>query len=261
MKKMITLATAGLLLTLASCGSVGAGNISVNNGKESDATVKKEIKIADFDEVSAQQGIKIIYSQGPNPGTASVSTTSEAEKYLKITVKNGEMKAFYDTDGMKISNIKIKGPTIIRLTSPVLTEVDLSSGAYFKIEGSYSSSKSMEADLSSGSSFEAESIACSKFEADLSSGAAMNVKSLAGSLEMEASSGAVANVSAATNGDVSVKVSSGASVSISDMASGAVSAKASSGGALTLSGKASSFSKKTSSGGSVSASGLKVTQP
>lgn len=260
MNKLMSMAAAISLLTLASCGSMGAGNVSVDNGKDSEATVKKEIKISDFNEVSAMQGIKVIFTQGTNPGKAIVSTTPYAEQYLKVTVKDGELKAWYDAEGQKKTNVKIKGPTIIKISSPELKEVDLSSGANFKLNGDFTSNGQFEVELSSGSSFEAGSIRCGEFDAQVSSGASMKVKSVAGKLEVDVSSGSSASISQATNGNASVEASSGASVSISGMSSGNVLAKASSGGSVTLSGKATLFTKKTSSGGAVYSSGLKVSQ-
>lgn len=132
-------ATVSLLLAACSPSSIVNscvnGNVSVRNGKESDATVKKQVKIADFDGIDAQQGIKVLFSQGQNPGTANIATTPSAEKYLRVEVKDRTLHVYYGGN----CKDKIQGPSIITVSSPVLNEVDLSSAARLEINSDLTS--------------------------------------------------------------------------------------------------------------------------
>ena len=159
----ISTLTTGLILSASllmfGCSVNGIANSSVSlDSNEAKTTVKKTIKISDFDEIEASQGIKIILVQGTNNGTAAISTTESAEKYLKVEVRNNTLKAYYSNSG--IQNVSIKGPSIIRLTCPDLKEVNLSSLANLTIEGEFKSNGEMEVDLSSSASFNAGKITC-----------------------------------------------------------------------------------------------------
>ncbi|MDE6553451.1 MAG: DUF2807 domain-containing protein, partial [Muribaculaceae bacterium] len=134
MKTKVFSCFAVLALMLSGC-MVATGNngVSVNNGKDSEATVKKEIKVSAFNEVKASQGIKVIVSQGKFPGKVSVATTPSAEEYLQVNVTDGTLKVFYDNKAKE--DKKIKGPSIITVTVPELEEADLSSGANLLLKG------------------------------------------------------------------------------------------------------------------------------
>lgn len=248
-KLLSSLALMGLMLT--SCFTVTSGN--VNNGKDSDATVKKEISLSKFDEIHASQGIKVIVNQGKYPGKVAVATTPSAEKFLKVTVSDGTLNAYYDNKTM-VGNIK--GPSIITVTIPELEEADLSSGAFIEVKGAFNSSNQMEFDLSSGSALNIENLTCAKLSIDTSSGASATVHSLNGNLKADASSGSSISVKTVEGGYLEFGASSGASISAKSVKSSSIKANASSGGSISLSGKTDRLDKSTSSGGSVNTSGL-----
>lgn len=252
-KLLSSIALMGLMLT--SCFTVTSGNI--NNGKDSDATVKKEIKTATFNEIQASQGIKVIVSQGKFPGKISVATTTSAEKYLQVKVSDGKLKVCYDNKSFKGT---IKGPSIITITVPALEEVDLSSGASFLLKDNFTSTQNMEFDLSSGSSLNIENLSCPNLSVETSSGASATVGSVKGNLECDASSGSSIEIASAEGGVFEFKASSGADIDADSLKSSSIKASASSGGSISLSGKTNALDKKTSSGGSVRTSKLNFPQ-
>lgn len=252
--KLIT-SLAVLAMTLSSCiVATGNNGVSVNNGKDSDATVKKEIKVSSFDEIQASQGIKVIVSQGQFSGKVSVATTPSAEEYLQVKVNDGTLKVYYDNKAM--TGKKIKGPSIITVTIPELEEADLSSGANLLLKGSFNSSRKMDFDLSSGSYLKIEDLSCAELSIDASSGANATVENINGDLDADSSSGSSISVKEARGRVFSVDASSGSSISLKSNQSDEIRASASSGASISLSGRTERLSKQASSGGSVSTSGL-----
>lgn len=268
---------ASLFLTGCTISGIAGNNVSVD-GNDSEATVKKSVKISNFNEIEASQAIQIIYVQGKNTGIADISTTPSAEKYLKVEVKDKTLKVYYaNTKGNKY--VKIKGPSIIRVSSPELHEVDLSSAANVSIEGDLKLNGDFELDLSSASSFNAGNITCSKFDADMSSSASANIANLNGNVEadlssassikfgyvkgnvdLETSSSASINIDSLIASTISAVSSSAGSISLSGISGGTISASASSGADINLSGKAETLDKHTSSGGSVKHSNLTLSR-
>lgn len=268
---------ATMYLSSCSFSSISASNVNVV-GNESEATVKKTVSIGNFNELEASQGIKIIFVQGANSGKANISTTPTAEKYLRVEVKNNKLKAYYANSDLK-SNAKIKDPTIIRVSSPVLNEVDLSSAAQVSIEGNLNVKGNFELELSSASSFNAENLSCQNLDAELSSSSSAYIGSLNGNLDAEvssassisvgilkgnfdgeSSSAASINIDSLKSTAISAEASSAASITLSKISGGNIKASASSGAKVKLSGKANSLNKNSSSGGSVSHSKLTVTR-
>lgn len=266
---------ASLLLTSCTISGIANSNVSVD-GNEAEATVKKSVKISDFNEIEASQAIKVIYVQGANDGIASISTTPSAEKYLKIEVKDKTLKAYYaNTEGIKV--VKIKGPSIIRVSSPELHEVDLSSAANLTVEGDLNLNGDLELNLSSASSFNAENITCQKLdadfsssasayiadlkgmlEADMSSASSIEIGSMTGNLDAEASSSAFITINSLASSVIAAEASSAASIKLSGISGGNIDASASSGAKIKLSGKANHLNEDSSSGGIVSHNNLEI---
>ncbi|MDE6638300.1 MAG: DUF2807 domain-containing protein [Muribaculaceae bacterium] len=264
---------ASLFLSGCSISGIAGNNVSVE-GNDGKATVKKSVNISDFNEIEASQAIKVIYEQSKNTGIAEISTTPSAEKYLKVEVKDKVLKVYYtNTENHKY--VKIKGPSIIRVSSPELNEVDLSSAANVTIEGDLKLKGNFELDLSSASSFNARNITCSKLDADLSSSASAQISNLTGNLEadlssastisfekvkgnvdLECSSAASIDINTLIASTVSAEASSAGSISISGISGGSISSSASSGAKIKLSGNADTLRKDESSGGSVNHSKL-----
>ena len=273
-------AAAAILLTGCTVSTINAdtGVSVVSPGKDSDAKIKKTVKISDFDEISASQNIKVIFTQGPNSGTASIATTPSAEKYLKLVVKDKKLDIYYANPGKK--NVKIQGPTIVTVSSPELKEVELSSAASFVVKENLNVSGTLEVDLNSSGLFKAGSIVCGKLKVDASSAARAEIAELSGDLNADASSSASIKVGKVKGGKVSADVSSAANISmdgvdcslldaeassagkigLKGIACSMIEAEASSAGRITLSGEAGSLNKEVSSGGSISTSSLSLTR-
>ena len=267
------------MILLSGCFSVIGGNHSVSNGNDSDATVKKEIKIGEFNEVVASQSIKVIFEQGSNPGKAFVATTPSAEKYLKVTVSENKLKVYYDVK-QDDHSVKIKGPSIVKVSSPSLANINLYSGAEMKVNGDYIGNESLSVNVSSGAefkakgdfnckgklnlglssaaSFEARSIACDRLKIEISSGADLDVKNLSGNLTVNASSGSDVEIDDANCETISLGASSGSDIKIENINSEEIYAQASSGADITLQGVTNKLKQNASSGGSIKTSKLTV---
>lgn len=268
---------ASMLLSGCSISGIANSNISVEDN-DGEASVKKTVKISDFNEIEASQAIKVIFVQGANTGQAVISTTPSAEKYLNVEVKNKTLKAYYtNTDGKY--NVKIKGPSIIRVSSPDLTEVELSSAANMTIEGDLKINGDLEIDLNSASSFNAGNITCQKLdadfsssasgfiasltgylEADMSSAASLEIAKLKGDLNIEASSASSITIDEIYPSSVKVEASSASSVKLSGLSGGNIDASASSGAKIKLSGKANTLRQNASSGGSIKHNNLTLSR-
>lgn len=277
----ITTFTSGLAvcasLLLSACSINGIANSHINiTGNDAQPTVNKTIKIGDFNEIEASQAIKVVFVQGPNKGVASISTTPSAEKYLKVEVKDKTLKAYYvNTEGMK--DVKIKGPSIIKVSSLELNEIDLSSAANVTIEGELKLNGNLEVDLSSASSFNATKISCKKLDidfsssasayiadlngyldAELSSASSVEIAKMNGNLDAEASSAASITINSITSSSMKAEASSASSIKLSGISGGAINANASSGAKINLSGKAKSLNHDASSGAKVDYKKLEI---
>lgn len=261
-----------LCILLFSCS---VGNVSINNGKDSDATVKKSVRIGNFSEIDASQGIKVTWTQGQSSGKAIVATTPSAEPYLKVYVKDGCLYLKYDTKSSK--NVNVKGPTIVTVSSPELNGVDLSSSASLTVNGTWRQQGDVEIDLSSAASVSIARLDCRKLEydasssakaaihdltasldADMSSASSLRIKSLkGGDFEAECSSAAKLTVDSFFGNNINVQTSSAANISISGIDCDEIKADASSGSGISLSGQCRWISQDTSSGAKVNTSGLK----
>ena len=244
-----------LAMMLSGCiVATGNNGISVNNGTDSDATVKKEVKISAFDEIKVSQGIKVIVYQGEFPGKVSVATTPSAQDFLQVKVDDGTLKVYYDNKDMATK--KIKGPSIITVTIPELEEADLSSGSSLVLSGAFKSKGKMDFDLSSGSYLKIENLTCAKLSLNTSSGANATVVNFRGDLDADSSSGSSISVKEAVGGVMTVDASSGSSISLKSNESDEIRASASSGASISLSGRTERLTRQASSGGSVNSSGL-----
>lgn len=280
MKKITTL-TAGLafcgafLVSSCSLTSVANSNISIEGNNEK-PTVKKTVKISDFNEIEASQAIKVVFVQGPNNGIASISTNSSAEKYIKVEVNGKTLKAYYTNFGDN-KNLKINGPTIIKVSSPMLNEIDLSSAANVTIEGDLNLSGNLEVDLSSASSFTASKISCKQLDidfsssasayisnltgyldAELSSASSLEIEKLKGNIDAETSSAASITIKSIASSSIKADASSASSIVLSGISGGSVFANASSGAKINLSGKAKSLTHDASSGAKVNHDDLEL---
>lgn len=230
------------------------GKGSVSNGSEADATVKKVVDIPDFDGIDAEQGIKIVYSQGASSGKADIATTPSAEKYLRVTVKDRTLHAYYEGD----YGDKIKGPSIIRVTGASLKDVELSSAAVLEIKTDLKVESELVIDISSAASFIAGNVRCGKLKIEASSASSAKIGNLTGYASLDASSSANVWIGALQGEIVNVEASSVSEVTVKSLNCKRLRAEASSAAKIILSGKTQSFSKVVSSGAGIDDSSLQV---
>lgn len=221
-----------MALVLTSCFTMTGGNVSINNGDESEATVKKQVKIGEFKEIKASRGIKIVFTQGNNPGVASVATTPSAEKYLKVRVKDNTLEAYYETP----DNLpkEIKGPSIITVSSQTLTEVKLSSAASLEIKENFQLSSPLILDMSSASSFQANVIECSNLNIDSSSASSISIDNLNGNLIADVSSASSLSINCIDANNISLDASSASKIDINKVKANKIIADASSTSKINL---------------------------
>lgn len=275
MRILNTILIAAALGASALMGCSMNSALSVTNGNVKDVTVRKNVRIGNFDKIDVQTGIRVIFTQGNATGIAQVATTPSAEKYLKITVSDGELSIRYEKTGTH----SIKGPTIVKVVSPYLTEVELSSAATLKVAGDLDlrdklnvdlssagkavfnnvTAKSVNIDLSSSSSAEFATINADKVNVDVSSASKTTIsKSVATSLDLEASSAAKIEIGYFNGTNINAEASSAAGISISGIMATKTYAEASSGAKVTLKGKCEYIDKETGSGGRVDTSQLNI---
>lgn len=240
---------------------------SVNNGNDSDATIKRRAKIGNFNKIHASQGIKIFFTQGKNPGYADVMTTPSAKDYIQVYVKDGCLYAKYDGDFKRIN-----GPSIIRVSATTLNDIDLSSAASVVVENQIVQKSKLEIELSSAAKVKISKLECTELEIDLSSSASVladevkanstsiDVSSAAsaslGSLrstrvEIEATSAAKTNIKELYADNLSLETSSAGNIKVEAGECKNVSADASSGAKISLRGSFTTVKKETSSGSSI----------
>lgn len=234
-----------------------------------ESRIEKTIKISEFSSVKAATGIEIVYTQGKFNGIANVSVSSAVEKYLRVEVEGGRLKAYYHNPGSK--GINNPGRTVVTVQSPTLKKIELSSAAKFTMKGKYEQNRTLEVDLSSASSAMFGQLLCSKLDLDLSSAADFTADYVSANINLDTSSASSATIEAVNGSNVNIDVSSASSVSVSNVtgtnlnieaSSGAkvtadvksckgVIASASSGGTITLNGSCDRLSKSSSSGGRI----------
>lgn len=256
--KTISASALTLCLILAGCANIITVP-SVENGKDSDATIKKKVAINHFSKIKASQAIKIIFTQGDTGGNAHVATTPEAEKYLVVEVKGETLKAYYknpegNDDNWKIH--KIKGPSIITVSAPVLNDVELSSAASLTIDGKLRQDSPIEIDCSSSASLEIENLEVASASIETSSAAGVGIGKFTGILKIEASSGGNIRIGKVKSQAICAEASSGGNVTLAGIDANEVRAQASSGAGITLKGKALRVRTDQSSGGNVNAKHL-----
>lgn len=269
--KTVLTATFAMLILMGCSMDINGrrkGSGGVNVVDDSQATVKKSIKISNFDEITAMSGIKIVFTQGKFTGTAEVATTPSAEKYLVVEVKDKELHAYY-----KNHNGNINGATTIRVQAPELEEISLTSAASVLVNGPLKINKDLdisltsasqvtlddvsggelEIDLTSASSVTAGNVNVSKLDIGQTSASSLNINSVtAKELEIECTSASKCYISAFNGGNSEITATSGAGVTLSRINAGNIDASATSGGNINLDGTCKSLTERSSSGGSVS---------
>lgn len=263
-----------LLSLLTLCCVINADALTIDNGGK--ANVKKTAKIGKFNEIEASQGIQIILTQATNPGKAEVKTTKSGADFLQVYTEDNTLKVYYNTKGYNNANIKIEGPTIVRVSTPDLREIELSSGASLTMEGNLKVNSKLEVDLSSAGKVTLNDVTCQSLDADLISGSSMTVRSVTGQLKLHASSNskfraesvkgnlidienssaAEARINNAEVADIRIEASSAASVDVRNIKATNVTAEASSAADVNLNGRCNELNMESNSAAKISTNGM-----
>lgn len=242
------------MLAASSCVQINAnGEKKIDMG----SPVNKTVKISDFNEVSVSNGVKVIFKQEANPGTAKVETYSGCADKLVISNDGKRLNIYFKSGNMSIINSdNSTRRATVTISSPVLDEIKVSSGAVFSMTGTLTDSESIEVSASSGGVANFEKIISRKIELDASSGGSVKVQSAEGKFEADASSGGTIHVAGVKGSELEADASSGGGVTIQAAVCNEVEADASSGGSIGIEGiKADVVDANVSSAASIKLAG------
>ncbi|MDO4336020.1 MAG: DUF2807 domain-containing protein [Bacteroidales bacterium] len=211
------------------------------------------MKIADFNAVKASQGISVVLTQKGNTHEADISVDQELEPYIKVEVKDGTLKCYFESNNV-IHNNGVKA--IVRVSSPTLTKVDLSSAATLALSDNFNVDGRLKLDMSSASGFKAKNLTCSSLDVEVSSASHIRISELNASVDIDASSASSVNIDNLT-GSLDVSASSSASVKVKGMRGKEIEADASSTATITVENlKCDEIDADASSMSSISLSGV-----
>lgn len=233
-------------LSLTSCADVVAQKNNAKSGASEQRTQK--VAVGEFDEIEVGQGINVVFSQTDNSGYTTVTACPEAMERLDIRTDGNKLEIFYKKD---TKNKTFNKPTIVKVGSRSLTEVEVSSAAVFSIPGSVKFGGKFKIEVSSAGKVNINNIACKLLEIDSSSASSVVVKSLSGSLEADASSSSRIKVSSMQGQVLDVEASSAASIDIEKVRCDKVEAEANSAAKIILAGRCNTFVQDKNSGGSI----------
>ncbi|MDE6382792.1 MAG: DUF2807 domain-containing protein [Paramuribaculum sp.] len=230
-----------LFLVFASCARVSSA-FSGHNPEEYGQMTTQARPAADIADINIARGVTVVYTQSDTP-----SIQVEApENLIDKVITNISGRKLNVTISDQIRNVDFR--VIVRVSAPMLTNFDISSGASLQVESLRASSNAVNVDVSSGASAGFSQLIAGAVSVDVSSGASANVSGIeAGSIDAEASSGASLSVSGtATSGKFDA--SSGATINASRLAVKTANAEASSGASVRCNAQSLTRCKATSGG-------------
>lgn len=261
----------------ASCSVAVHVNDSGNSDSKTREMVSKKVKIADFNAVKASQGISVVLTQKENTHEADISVDQELEPYIRVEVKDGTLKCYFESNKSNsvIHNNGVKA--IVRVSSPSLTKVDLSSAATLALSDNFNVDGRLKLDMSSASGFKAKNLTCSSLDVeassashirtselnasvdiDASSASSVTIDNLTGPLDVSASSSASVKVKGMLGKEIEADASSTATITVENLKCDEIDAEASSASSISLSGVCSRLKKEASSGARINTKNLMV---
>jgi len=235
--KIIAAAIVALLVT--SCNA----NINWGNGIDGNGNVTKQIRNVEnnFSKIEVKRGLNVILEQSNNY-SVEVEADENLQEHITTKVENGTLVITTDEN---IDEAKAK---TIRVTMPILTAVETTSGSSLTTNGLFTGTD-ITVKTSSGSetnlSLEIDNITC-----ESTSGSTIKIKGKALQLNTASSSGSSIEAKDLLVNDVISQTTSGSSTNVRPIVS--LKAKASSGSSIDYAGTPKTISKEESSGGSVS---------
>ena len=199
-----------------------------------------------FHGIKVATGIQLYLTQGTTEAVAVSAANIEDRDRIKTEVRNGVLKIYYDYNFwrlLKSHNRKLKAYVSI----VDIDMLDLSSGAYVKVDGALKSNQ-LNFDASSGAVFKGQ-VDVGDLDVDQSSGSVVTMTGVVGKLRVDGSSGSVFHGYELQVENCFADVSSGAGAQVTIKKE--LSAEASSGGYVSYKGEGVIRNLRTSSGGSV----------
>lgn len=226
----------------------------------SETRVTKDFKIKSFTAVKASQGIDVIFTQAPNPGVARVETSKELAPYLVVRVEGNCLIAKFDFPS-SVQNRKLlngKRKTVVRVSSPTLNSIKMSSAADFTSTNDIVCSGELKINVSSSGDVTIPGLTCSTLTISGSSAGDVEIKSVKGDVSVSASSSSDVEIGSVT-GSVKVTVSSAADVSINRMKGDRLTLNSSSGADVKVkNANGETINTVASSGGDISVTGIQA---
>lgn len=227
------------------------------SGKGCSTKITKEFTVGAFSKIEARQGIKIVWNVGAATEKVSANVCEKYAQYLKVETVRGTLKAYFDFPTNEPLDSYNLGTTVITITAPSLSAVELSSAAKLEVNGTWRAEADIDIEISSAGSLSASMIDCKELDLEVSSAGSVDIVTINGSLDAEASSAAKLKIGGIKGSRLKVEASSGASftadraecekisaesssaakVSINGIVCGNLSAEASSGSTIQLSGE------------------------
>jgi len=141
-----------------------------------------------FSSISVSDGVTLYLTQGNEEVLAVSASDAKYEERFKTTVKNGDLKIWYDNQGINwTGNDKRKLKAYVSFKN--LEKLSASGGAHVIMKGILTSDK-MEYNFTSGSRFTGE-VAIKELDVSENSGAMVEISGNADQLKVEVSSGAM----------------------------------------------------------------------
>lgn len=232
------------LLLLAAVFISGAA-IAQDTRVFNDANAQKRTLSGSFTAIHVTDGIELKLVQG---NEEAVAVSASEDKYLerfRTEVKNGVLSIYYDNEGMKWTNSKMKLRAWV--SCKTLEKLTASAGSEVDVQNSIESDK-LEMKFTSGSEFTGK-LNVNQLTVDQNSGSVIHVSGKADKLSVDLSSGAMLKGFDFAVNFCDAKTSSGAMVTITIQKE--LNAKASSGGGIKYKGEGLIRDINISSGGFV----------
>jgi len=204
-----------------------------------------------FDRIEAQAGLRVAVQYSEKHHIEVIAKNSDLFDKIMITQSGGSLvvkrKDDWSIIGLLSWDDNWTNDVQVNITTPLLTEVEASSGASMEIGPFDLDRLSLEA--TSGADLNANDITVKSLSLDASSGASLDATGACERLKAEASSGADINAQGVECAQGEIDVSSGADISAH--LSTSVKADASSGGSINITGSPKNVDIEQTFGGSI----------
>jgi len=159
-----------------------------------EAQVKETRNVADFTEIHASSGVRVIYTQSNTKSVVVESDNQEKIDRIGTEVKNGKLRVVIKPKKGESSFNVLK----VHVSAPDVTSFKADSGAHIEFENELQSKSVIKFDLSSGSLVSAE-VAANCVDLDLDSGSHFTAKLNVEKVSVDMDSGSHVTLSGTSN--------------------------------------------------------------